>query len=41
MPRESKYYDLLDVSPNASETDLKKAYRKQALKYHPGKLEFF
>jgi hypothetical protein len=25
----SKYYDLLEVSPNASEADLKKAYRKK------------
>jgi hypothetical protein len=24
-----KYYDLLEVSPNASEADLKKAYRKK------------
>ena len=26
---DSKFYDLLDVSPNASEADLKKAYRKK------------
>jgi molecular chaperone DnaJ len=31
------YYDLLGVAKNATEDDLKKAYRKKAVQYHPDK----
>src|SRR5260221_1366784 len=34
MPK-TDYYRLLDVPRNASEADIKKAYRRLAMKYHP------
>ena len=37
MPVEDKLYKALDVSPSASQDEIKKAYRKAALKYHPDK----
>ena len=31
------YYDVLGIKKGASEDDIKKAYRKQALRFHPDK----
>ena len=30
------FYGILGVPKSASDSEIKKAYRKQALKYHPG-----
>ncbi len=32
---DTEYYDLLEVSSSASAEEIKKAFRKQAMKYHP------
>ncbi|KAJ4469582.1 X-domain of DnaJ-containing-domain-containing protein [Lentinula aciculospora] len=36
-PVETEYYDLLEVSVDADDNQLKKGYRKAAMKYHPDK----
>jgi DnaJ family protein A protein 2 len=37
MVKETKFYDALGVSPTCTEAELKKAYKVNALKYHPDK----
>lgn len=37
MVAETKLYDALSVKPDATQDEIKKAYRKAALKYHPDK----
>jgi len=37
MVKETKFYDVLNVSPTATADEIKRAYRRLALKYHPDK----
>jgi preprotein translocase subunit Sec63 len=36
MAERKDYYKILGVSKDADTTEIKKSYRKMALKYHPG-----
>ena len=35
MSQKRDYYEVLGVSKSASESEIKKSYRKLAMKYHP------
>lgn len=37
MPAGTELYKILELSPDAGEADIKKAYRRLAVKYHPDK----
>lgn len=37
MPVDTTLYDILGVSPNASQKDIKRAYKRSALRWHPDK----
>ena len=37
MPTKRDYYDILGVSKNSTSAELKSAYRRMALKWHPDK----
>jgi DnaJ-class molecular chaperone len=37
MVKDTKFYDVLGCAPDATESQLKTAYRKGALKHHPDK----
>jgi len=38
MSNDKSYYEILGVSKNASDVEIKKGYRKKVLQYHPDKL---
>jgi len=37
MVKDTKYYDVLGIKPNATDNEIKKGYKKMALQWHPDK----
>jgi len=40
METSETLYKILEISPDASDAEIKKAYRRMAMKYHPGKVNY-
>jgi len=37
LAKDTEYYDVLEIKPTATQKEIKKAYRTQALRWHPDK----